>query len=188
MNRKNTSKGHTGILLLILIFLLIIWSLQKNSPIYYENLLSSVSTSYSIDIPLNTLSKPNSNIRKALEKGGNISFMYNYSPSSKSWDSMYSYSLYRYSSSGDCTFYCTRMTPERGNEDLCTCYYSERIWDELLDLILNNENLVECTSVYDANGKVLDIWLFRALDAPRSQLKATQPQFRAFYQSAYQSI
>lgn len=157
MNKKNSSKGHTGSLLLVLIALIFFWSLMESSPIYYKNILSLVSSTYDVDIPLITESKPNSNIRKSLRDGSSISFMYNYSPSERSWDTMYTYVIYSDSRSTDYKFYCTRLTLERGNEDLCSCYYSERIWNELLDLILNNEELVECKSTYDSNGKVLDV-------------------------------
>ena len=150
-------------LLLIFVVLLALALLIKESPLYYEKIverlegknlfLDSKPQRISTKTEYNTES--GIDVSNALKNGGNISFLYNYIPSSRAWDSMYSYSLYRYSPSGDCTFYCVKNTIENGSEDLCNCYYSETVWNELINLLMKDNHLVDRTSVYDANGLVV---------------------------------
>ena len=151
------------VLLLIFVALLASALLIKESPLYFEKIVVRLESKILLldSKPQRNSSKTENNtdsyidVRNALKNGGNISFLYNYIPSSRSWDTMYSYSLYRYSPSGDCTFYCVKNTIENGSEDLCNCYYSETVWNELIDLLVKDDHLVDRTSVYDANGLVV---------------------------------
>ncbi len=154
MEDQRNRKSMVGPLLVILLIVLIAAILIEWSPLYYKTLISKFDSYLPFDLT-EKAGDTNSDIRKAMKDGGGISFNYNYIPSERSWDTMYTYSLSRYSSSGDCSFYCTKNTIEKGAEDLGECLYSEAIWDELLSLILDHGQLVDTTSVYDSNGKVV---------------------------------
>lgn len=169
MKDNKPRKSIAGLLLLLLLNILIDASLLKDSPLYYEkvgSLIKSFSSGYHSNqdfyFQSNNLldgstsnSSDNDTIRKNMEKGGSITFQYNYIPSERSWDTMYTYSLYRYSPSGDCKFYCVKTSLDGGTVDLCSCLYSEAIWNELLDLVLDHGELYDRASVYDSNGMVV---------------------------------
>ena len=182
MNDNKQRKSLVGPLLIILVILLIVALMLESSPLYYKNIINTVyqlskngisygeknkSAKFDVANQFKIEEVKNKEIRKALENGGSIEFNYNYVPSERSWDTMYTYSLSRYSAHGDCTFYCTRNSYQYGLSDLCTCLYSEKIWDELVSLILDKEELVDTNSVYDSNGKVVDrkIWKTVSLES-----------------------
>jgi hypothetical protein len=159
MSNKKPKKSITGLLLLLLLVVLIVSALQEWSPFYYQNFFADKgenqeSISKTDNVSVQSV-KLNEELREKLKSGGNITFMYNYVPSERSWHTMYSYVIYRYQETGDFTFYCTRNAYESSNSgDMCSCLYSEKVWDDLLSLVLDHEELVDTTSVYDANGMV----------------------------------
>ena len=164
MDEEKRKKSKIGILFIVFLLLLAGASMIEWTPFHYKKIISAFKTlsggetniSSSQATPTLTVkAEINSDIRKKLENGGGINFWYNYIPSERAWNTMYTYTIIRQGSSGDCTFSCSRYTLEKNDESLCRCYYSEDIWNRLLDLLLNREELVECTSVYDSNGMVV---------------------------------
>jgi hypothetical protein len=161
VNDKKPRKSRAGLLIAILLMVLEAAILYEGSPLYYKNIADSVTIirdseekNPNVSASQNN-SQNNAEIREAMENGGSITFQYNYIPSDRAWDTMYTYTIYRYSPSGDCTFFCERSSLLSGSETLCSCLYSETVWDEVLDLILDHGLLVNCKSVYDATGKVV---------------------------------
>lgn len=155
-------KNKTVELCILLLVVLMGALLIESSPFYYKKILDYIDAQNDPASANNTPYQTgamdydyNENLRKSLENGGSISFMYNYIPSDRSWDTMYTYSISQKGNTGDCSFRCTRNTIEYGGQEMCSCYYSHDIWIELLDLILDYGELKDTTSVYDANGKVV---------------------------------
>ena len=155
MEQKKKSKSKTGLLLLLLLAVVALALFLEESPMNYKKLFK-LDSEEKTNSSTQTQVSVNDDYRTKLQSGGSIALNYNYIPSERCWDTMYTYNIYRTGSSGDCTFYCTRNTLEDGSEDLCSCLYSEQIWNELVDLVLTDQNLQDCTSVYDVNGKVVD--------------------------------
>ena len=169
MNDDKREKSRVGLLFIVFLVLFVGASMIEWTPFYYKKILNAfksedtnsedgkkqVSTNGTTATPGAGKETLNAEIRKKLENGGGINFSYNYIPSDRAWDTMYTYSVYRRGNSGDCSFSCTRYTLEKDIETLCNCYYSEEIWNNLIDLILNKSELKDFTSVYDDNGMVV---------------------------------
>ena len=151
MNKDKQPRSSAPFLLLILIIILYAL-LSESSPYYYKTIFEGKTEKGNSS----TTSNFNTELRERMQNGGSITFNYNYIPSERSWDTMYNYCIYRYGTSGDCTFYCTRHTLDYGTEDLCNRYFSENIWNEILSMILDKSELHDITSVYDSNGMVVD--------------------------------
>ncbi len=83
---------------------------------------------------------------RELEKGGWITFSYNYDPSGKKMRSMYEYVLDNYD--GVYKFYCYRYALGRGTETLADCSFSSDIWQKLLELVLEGEILEDVGEKY----------------------------------------
>ena len=83
---------------------------------------------------------------RELEKGGWITFSYNYDPSGKKMRSMYEYVLDNYD--GVYKFYCYRYALGRGTETLADCSFSSDVWQKLLELVLEGEILEDVGEKY----------------------------------------
>ena len=172
MRDEKPRKSHVGALLTLLLFVIVVALLLDFSPLYYKRLFNIGQTSqYTAQPnvatpPLPSPKEYNAAIRAEMENGGHISFTYNYVPTG-GWYSMYNYCIYRYGTSGDFTFYCEGPSAKNG-EAISKCQFSKTVWDDLISLILDHEELVAITSSYDSNGKVIRVPTAKAVSLATS--------------------